>query len=728
MILPWVCVEKLEETNFEYHKDRGEYLRNMEKYLPNDYQLLKGFAIEFILANQLFQERCKQAIYQVIKEKHEINYKRKMLEDSAGIVDGDASAAFLDNLQKIEEENETQAATIARLKILNHSLERTAQHRADNYRKNLNEISEKHEKNVKAQVNTILEKENEFLVDWNNLTTELADKKRRLYELVSGKLQERSITLREADFQFLNSIINDNVYLEKNISDVEVDILLLNERLRTAETIKTACDKDLSKTKQDLNILRRNVYEAMTRAFTEARTEADDREEESGHILFVKGENGRNIVKSATLEKLLDRLTDPSTFDVQFQTTFFLTYHSYTDSQTVLAHMMRRYKDSMITNTSNPSSGSASNPARQRICQSIKDWIELCRYDFTEDKMLLTRVLEFADYVNKHNAKNGALIKTALSVKTTSPLIPAQQDPKDASKDGNPSTPAKDTNLPRPILPKGRRANSETSDELISPMPRLERLSSIFGKQKEKIEERGELKFQDVDPLEFARQITLIESDLFSKIKPTEFLDQSWAKEEKLIKATNICEMIQWSYHVTQWLISEIILSKDTKARVAVYEKIVQLAQHLDQLHNFNGVKEVLLAVQSPIIKALNKMKELVSPKFIKILEDLERATSSDMNFKHLRSKIHNSALPLIPYPGIYQSDLAAIDNGSKNILDNRMINFSKYIRLASYIQELQVYQQASYILETVPEIADYIKNFDILSEADAIRQATVLQ
>lgn len=182
------------------------------------------------------------------------------------------------------------------------------------------------------------------------------------------------------------------------------------------EILRCTYEKDINKIRNDSGTVRKALQETMTKAFTEARTEADDKEEESGHIIFAKGENGRKQVKAATLEKLFDRLCDPSTYEHQFQTTFLLTFRSFTDTSSVINYMIKRYKDSMVTNTSNPASQSASNLARQRICQTIKDWVELCWFDF-QDKSLLQKLTEFVDYVNRHNSKNATLIRTSLNRK-----------------------------------------------------------------------------------------------------------------------------------------------------------------------------------------------------------------------------------------------------------------------------------------------------------------------
>jgi son of sevenless-like protein len=52
------------------------------------------------------------------------------------------------------------------------------------------------------------------------------------------------------------------------------------------------------------------------------------------------------------------------------------------------------------------------------------------------------------------------------------------------------------------------------------------------------------LKFLDIDPLEIARQLTLIECKLYNKIQPVECLDKAWSKDEGGDIAANIKAMI----------------------------------------------------------------------------------------------------------------------------------------------------------------------------------------
>lgn len=55
----------------------------------------------------------------------------------------------------------------------------------------------------------------------------------------------------------------------------------------------------------------------------------------------------------------------------------------------------------------------------------------------------------------------------------------------------------------------------------------------------------SQLTFLAFHPEEIARQLTLIEFNIFQSIKPSECMGQCWAKKEKQFKSPNILNMIQ---------------------------------------------------------------------------------------------------------------------------------------------------------------------------------------
>lgn len=170
-------------------------------------------------------------------------------------------------------------------------------------------------------------------------------------------------------------------------------------------------------------------------------------------------------------------------------------------------------------------------------------------------------------------------------------------------------------------------------------------------------------------------------------------------KESKRTKAPNICRMTDWSNHVIKWLISEIVSIRDLKSRAARMDNIIQMCKYLEELNNFNGMKEVVAALESSAIHRLRKTRDALAPASLKMLENFQAQTSSELNFKLLRAKIRETAPPYIPFPGVVQSDIVFLDSCGKNITANGMINFQKFVKTTGFVQELLVSENFNFFV-----------------------------
>ena len=413
-------------------------------------------------------------------------------------------------------------------------------------------------------------------------------------------------------------------------------------------------------------------------------------------------------MKGGTAEKLAERLVHQTAFDNQYQAAFLLTFRAFMAPNALLEVLIKKFRTSDVVINASLAGQSPQNAVHLRICKIIKTWIENYWFDFQNHEDLLAKLDGFLNEIDTSNPKLAALIRNALVRKQVSKEEPSPADKNIAT-----------SSRPKPIVPK-YLLKKYTSDER-SPSSPGAWSSFSFSKPAESESDDFKVKFFDLDPLEIARQLTLIEYHLFTAVKPTEFLDQAWMKDDRETRAPNICQMTKWSNHVTYWVVSEIASAQESvKQRAGVYERFIAVAHHLEKLNNFNGVKEILAALQSSAIYRLKKTQDAVSAKYAKLYEGLTKLTSIEFNFKTLRSKVHAADPPLIPFPGIYQSDLVFMDTCNKSKLENGLINFMKYQKIASYILELQVYQQTPYNLEYVSEISDYIRSFRILSEEEA--------
>jgi hypothetical protein len=80
--------------------------------------------------------------------------------------------------------------------------------------------------------------------------------------------------------------------------------------------------------------------------------------------------------------------------------------------------------------------------------------------------------------------------------------------------------------LPEPILPKNIAVSN--LDEF------LQDQSAIF----------------EMDPQEMARQITILDADIYRSIRPKECLNQGWEKSDKIERSPNISRIIQQTNNV----------------------------------------------------------------------------------------------------------------------------------------------------------------------------------
>jgi hypothetical protein len=342
----------------------------------------------------------------------------------------------------------------------------------------------------------------------------------------------------------------------------------------------------------------------------------------TSQILLQSSETGLNTIERSHLEKgstnsgnalqLIERLVDPNVYDNQFLQTFLMNYPLFVKAETVMTEIKRLCQ-------CNEAVGSADELAKKRSIRSVnfmKLWIEQYWQDFTDNSYLFKLLNEFIDSLENKNLS--LLLRKTVSKK----LKPADQ------------IVIFDHNYPKPILPKGKNEDKEANKrQSFMMMAFTKSTSSLLS---------ADCKLVDCDPLEIARQLTLIEFEIFTSIKPRELLDCSWMKEARETLAPNVLRMMRWSNHVIHWLTNEIVSLNNLKHRVAMFERVIAVAHNLEKLNNFNGVKEIMGALNSSPVHRLKKTKEAIGHKYMKMFDALKKLTSHEFNCKELRNRVHS--------------------------------------------------------------------------------------
>ncbi|KAF9954717.1 hypothetical protein BGZ65_003849 [Modicella reniformis] len=385
--------------------------------------------------------------------------------------------------------------------------------------------------------------------------------------------------------------------------------------------------------------------------------------------------NGEGQVKGGTLTALIERLTLHDGLDPNFVATFLLSYRSFTNTKELFQNLFLRFTIQHPTGLDGAEmeiwTEKKLTPIRLRVFNIIKSWLEnYFLEDETDDKEALAMIKEFSGSAAMKDTMSFAAVQLIK-------LVEKREQSEGAFRKMvlNLSTQA-----PQPITPRNLK----------------------------------KIKFLELDPLEFARQLTIMEANVYNKIRPVECLAKAWMSEDLTLaaKAVNIKKMIETSNLYANW-INELVLSeKEIKKRVLVIRHLVLIAEKLRQLNNFSMLSATMAALSQSPIHRLKRTWEQVPARTMTSFMELQTLMGVAKNWAEYRDELHNVNPPCVPFVGMYLTDLVMIQDGNSDFLkkSNHLINFYKRVKTSEVIREIQQYQSVPYCLTSVPEIQAFIR------------------
>jgi RasGEF domain/RasGEF N-terminal motif len=223
----------------------------------------------------------------------------------------------------------------------------------------------------------------------------------------------------------------------------------------------------------------------------------------------------------------------------------------------------------------------------------------------------------------------------------------------------------------------------------------------------------GDIKsIRNVHPLEFARQLTLLDSASLCNMSLRELLGLAWVKHPE--RASHVVELIDRFNLVCQCVSSEVLgAGENVRHRAITVSHFVLIAHKLLKLNNFTSMMAVVSGLQSAAIIRLKRTWELLPPSVWEMWSQLSELVDPTDNFRRLRSATAKANMPVVPYIGCYLHDLTFIDEGNDDTVTTssgtRLINFFKVRILARSILQLAEYQHNRYKLKPLPSIHAYL-------------------
>lgn len=391
-------------------------------------------------------------------------------------------------------------------------------------------------------------------------------------------------------------------------------------------------------------------------------------------------------IRAATLTKLVERLTFDEYSDPNFLLQFLLTSKSFCTPDALFSLLIERFSmpipSSFPEETIEKFKTTILNPIRLRVLNVFKNWLDKHFTDFERRPVLLEALKDFlTNTVSKASGmeKQLEVIQRLIAKKESL----EREENKQLYITENP---------PEPLLPP---------DGLV---------------------------YNDIlqyDPLEIARQLTLLEYDLYRSISPTDLSQLACGD----VMEDSFTALSNRFNEVSNWIVTVIVTTRSPQLRTEIMVKFIQIAVACNKLNNFNAVFEVVSALLSTPVHRLKKTWAAIPDDMRTTFDELAKGVARRDNFKQYRANLLSVNPPCIPYLGVYLTDLTFIRDANPNTYpDTDLINFSKRRRISEVLMSLQQYQQARYQFHPVEEIKNMLINLPSLSVDDAYRESLKIE
>eukprot|EP00003_Mantamonas_plastica_P032968 TRINITY_DN91_c1_g1_i9.p1 TRINITY_DN91_c1_g1~~TRINITY_DN91_c1_g1_i9.p1 ORF type:complete len:1069 (+),score=373.78 TRINITY_DN91_c1_g1_i9:48-3254(+) len=229
------------------------------------------------------------------------------------------------------------------------------------------------------------------------------------------------------------------------------------------------------------------------------------------------------------------------------------------------------------------------------------------------------------------------------------------------------------------------------------------------------------LTWYDVKGEELARQLTIKDWETFKMVKDTEFLNLAWSKEKYQHLAPNLLKCIMRSNGVSNFVTSRIMEGETAKARGKMMSTFISCASALRKLNNVASMAAVVAGLNNMAVHRLKFSRKNLKRSELSALKECEKVMNPDGAYKNFRVLV-NGALekeePVIPFLGVFCSDLTFVEDGNPDTKDG-LINFQKKCMAYRIIKVVKKCQENMYSLIEVPQISKFFESDVLPDEVD---------
>ena len=223
-------------------------------------------------------------------------------------------------------------------------------------------------------------------------------------------------------------------------------------------------------------------------------------------------------------------------------------------------------------------------------------------------------------------------------------------------------------------------------------------------------------KILKLSPDQIATQITLGDFPVFKAISPDELTSCGWTKKDKHKVSPNVVMLTKRFNHLSFWVVHETLNAGGVKSRAEVMAHFIKVARRLGYLHNYHSQFAVISSLQSAPIYRLRKTWAALSRKDRNHFDRMAELFSEKNNWEKLRSHVDSLKLPMIPYLGLFLTDIVYIDMAHPHF--GGLESEQRQLKMNNLLRVLADYQQSDYSrLPRLPRVQQYLSSIKYIEE-----------
>mmetsp|Transcript_26275 Transcript_26275/g.29252 ORF Transcript_26275/g.29252 Transcript_26275/m.29252 type:complete len:1079 (-) Transcript_26275:138-3374(-) len=370
------------------------------------------------------------------------------------------------------------------------------------------------------------------------------------------------------------------------------------------------------------------------------------------------------MVMYATLPKLVERVTHHISYDSSLLSPFLATFRTFTTPSELLELLKWRFN---VPPSKKTDSDTLENyhkrfkqPVQLRVVNLMKGWIDRHYYDFEDDPNLLQLVKAFIDGDIENEAANYA--------KTLRSLLTKHEDGNSIQLDS----------CPAPYLPTVQK---EVSDYQVL----------------------------DFNPEELARQLTLLDHELFNKIRPSELYAKASQGASKTKTAPNLVGLTKRYQKTMSWASELINRSRSRGNTPQVLDALVATAEHCEKLSNWQSMRAITKALDKAFVLEMMEDWKKVSLKGRKYLND-KKALLGMKHHEELEKIMQRCFAPCVPYMAVFLESISQLEETHNTKPPSpALIPVDLYRSFGNILDRVNSMQRKPYALRPVPVIQAYL-------------------